>query len=415
MWPLTCAVHKRTLASLAMNETQKPNEHRHNHRKDSLKESLQPLVEAIKEISPKKRKQNRLHFYIDGFYALLKVVGILLFFAIAADTGIQIWKQCHTQTILIEPFAVSPDLEKFGYSSKVIAVLLVDKCEFIINSTKSGVDLGTFSRAENESYLDIDVPETHLSLKSLANYVTERFGHHPTRITGEFIGPTNQLTLTMRIEPAVFRISNMEGTLGGLDQLLDRAATNILKQTHPYDLACYFYDQGETNEALGMIQQCINNKNENDVAWANILWGIMFLDQSQYQIAVEKFKQATNYKSTKYTALCNLAAVAQTMGSNNEAMTYVNKALKCEPKGGHAYAVLGIIKYSLNDYAGSSNAFSKGIYLDPKSSLPYANRAKYEFDRGDYIASIADDNKAIELTPTFAELFFNSPFKKSFR
>jgi hypothetical protein len=239
------------------------------------------------------------------------VLGILLFFGLAADIGKQIWKQCHTQTILIEPFAVSPDLEKFGYSSKVIAILLVDKCDTIIKSTQTGVNPGKFTRTEDESYPDIDVPETHVSLKTFANYITEHLGYHPTRIMGEFVGPTNQLTLTMRIDPASVSIPKMEGTLGNLDQLLNMAVTNILRQTHPYDLACHLYDMGETNEALEMVQKCIEGSNMDDKAWAHILWGVILLDQNQYKEAAEKFNKAANFKASAYCAYCNLAVRCQ--------------------------------------------------------------------------------------------------------
>src|ERR1035438_3994377 len=161
----------------------------------------------------------------------------------------------------------------------------------------------------------------------------------------------------------------MEGSLRNFDQLLDMTVTNILNHTHPYDLACHLYEYGDTNAALQIIRQCIDNGNAKERAWANILWGVMLLDQHQYKGAEDKFNEAAKDKITAYHAHCNLAGSAESQGSNNLAMVLADRAIKYAPTRGDVYAFRGLIRCKLNDYSGGLAEFDREIALDPKSLI----------------------------------------------
>ncbi|MGA2240667.1 MAG: hypothetical protein ABSH11_01320 [Verrucomicrobiota bacterium] len=86
-----------------------------------LKESLQPLVDAVLSLSTKEEKPSRLHVFIKRYSAVCSLIVntiVIAVFLMAVLVGIHAFNQLKTGSVLIKPFGVSPDIEKLGYLNR---------------------------------------------------------------------------------------------------------------------------------------------------------------------------------------------------------------------------------------------------------------------------------------------------------
>ena len=150
-------------------------------------ESLRKLVNAVVALATKEEKPSSFRRIVNRLELVRSFLVSAILIAVLLGGGIQLWKQFHARTILIEPFGVTEELEKRGYAPRVVANLLADRCARIQKRINSGVDLGEFARGD-EPNPSVNVPEAHVALKAICGYIAQLFGHSPRRITGEFVG-----------------------------------------------------------------------------------------------------------------------------------------------------------------------------------------------------------------------------------
>src|SRR5688572_21609659 len=67
----------------------------------------------------------------------------------------------------------------------------------------------------------------------------------------------------------------------------------------------------------------------------------------------------------------------------------------------------GRVFYDSGNYLAAADAFSEDIRLHPRSAAAWNNRAVARVRLGDLNGAIRDYNRAVELAPTDAELYFN--------
>jgi len=385
--------------------------------------SLQPVLNAIRHLTPKTKETQPLLLSIaEHCKAALTIVATCVFSVLLVAITINGFHKAKVDRILIRPFGVSPDLEKLGYSPQVVANILCDKCALIIHTTHTKAGHREFDVSETALLPDIDLPETHVSLQTFFNYLAEIGGYSPTQITGEVVGFTNHLTLTIRESPMPANIPQVTGTLDNVDALLGEAATNILRQTHPYILAVSLYNSHQTNAALEMIHYCLTNGNPTDGGWANILWGDILSERKDYEGAMEKYRHATNQSEVASIALGNMGATESDQEHYEQAISLARNGidrastLADRIRGYKVLAAIysnrGTVEYKHHNYTAAISNYNKAIASSTNLPEAYNNRAAAELSLLDFSKALADATISIDLQPSMTAAYINRGLAK---
>jgi tetratricopeptide (TPR) repeat protein len=94
-------------------------------------------------------------------------------------------------------------------------------------------------------------------------------------------------------------------------------------------------------------------------------------------------------------------------GELDNALTYFNKAIECDPTFAVAYSSRGMVKKSKGDLEGAMADFNKAIELKENLPVTYMSRAAIKKAKGDLAGALVDYNRCIELKPGSAKAFNN--------
>ncbi len=103
----------------------------------------------------------------------------------------------------------------------------------------------------------------------------------------------------------------------------------------------------------------------------------------------------------------NLAGAYTDAGHSNQALSYLNKAIKLNPKFALAFNNRGNAYGKLGQYQKAISDFNKAIELNPKDATAFNNRGTAYGRLGQYQQAISNFNKVIELNPINAKAFNN--------
>jgi len=135
-----------------------------------------------------------------------------------------------SNSVVIDPFETPPSMASSGISGKTVASGLLDVLARIQAATRGSAARRSLSNAWTND-IEVEVPETGLSVGQIERALKSRFGHD-LHIVGDLVQTTNGgLALTVRgngIEPKSFT-----GTGTDLDKLLTEASEYIYGESQP--------------------------------------------------------------------------------------------------------------------------------------------------------------------------------------
>ncbi|RZJ68101.1 MAG: tetratricopeptide repeat protein [Flavobacterium sp.] len=153
-------------------------------------------------------------------------------------------------------------------------------------------------------------------------------------------------------------------------------------------------------------------------------------NKGDFEGAIQDYKSVLERdpeEGLKLACLTNLGAVLGRMNRNDEAILYLEQAVKSHPKVASVYNNLGFRYLAKNDYAKALEIYDKAISLsvkkgddgttvisnktsaqdDVSSALLYNNRGYAKFKLGDLTGAMTDVNKSISLSPDNSYAFRN--------
>ena len=335
------------------------------------------------------------------------------------------------ETVIIDPFQVPLDLEKMNITGQALVNKLLDQIEIIKEKTDTSYNNLDFKPVFFDSQLEIVIPGSGISLKSLLQNFKNFLGKKQTRISGEVVLNSGKIFLTIRVmgEPS----KTFSGEISELDEILKDAAQYVLIYTQPYLLAYYLYYNYEDNknEALEMIQYTLTHDPKDDDAMAYTLDGSIKYDEGKYEESIKLYKKAIeiNPKFTDaynglayslfelkkydeaekiYTQALEIdpdnaytynywAYLKEEKGNTEEALAMYKKAVMLNPNNTEFTVDYGKILLKLKKYDEALEMFDKTIELEPKNPEGYYYKAEFFNEKGDYSESLFNYKKAIEL------------------
>ena len=238
------------------------------------------LVEIQTEHLHEQRAVNLQLLKLKRFDERLRVALRLFLILVATVIGIGALVVIHDAItdhgLVVEAFAVPPDMIRDGLTGEVVATRFLDKLQAMQTATTSDRPADSYQYNWG-SDLKVEIPETGLSFGEFRTLLRDRFGHS-NHISGEVIRTPTGIAVTARFGDA--SPVTVTGNESEFDELAGKAAEAVYRTTQPYRFAQFLSGQNRNAEAFHVIGDLATNGPQNERGWAYIEWGMLDLNAS---------------------------------------------------------------------------------------------------------------------------------------
>ena len=242
-------------------------------------------------------------------------LGMQLFVAVGAmmfgfGFNVMLHDAFTSQAVVVEAFEAPAALASRGVTGKVVAAGVLDALQRLADSTRT-TQKAMDSYSAWSSEIEIEVPETGVSVGEIHRLLQQRFGHD-VRIGGDLVQTeSGGLTLTIRgsgVPPKTFW-----GGAGDLETLSVQAAEYVYGRSQPLAFAVYLTGCGRDKDALAFLPGAFARAG-TDALRSNLAnsWGNALLNLNQQVQAAAKFRLAISLNPNNWVPRMNLPAALAT-------------------------------------------------------------------------------------------------------
>lgn len=130
--------------------------------------------------------------------------------------------------------------------------------------------------------------------------------------------------------------------------------------------------------------------------------GVIFHNQSKYELAEQKYNQALKLQPNFTEAKKNLAGLYQNLANENylktdynKAVYYAKKSISFEPDNVNNYHIMAQSYSALNDYESANEIYKKILSLNPSDKIAQQNLKYVNFKHSDKILNESINNLSI--------------------
>jgi tetratricopeptide (TPR) repeat protein len=286
-----------------------------------------------------------------------------------------------TSPAIIEDFEISPALVKDGVTARTVAYTLDAKLKLIQNVAGSSMPMQAFSIDRAPQYT---IPGTGITLSFLIDQAKQFFSGHQMRVGGAITTVDNKLQTVVRVratgeenisEVRYIDKKTMDGCwvnrfappstqmLAELDLQIACAAEQVLRITHPYILAVYYKEIGETAAARELLQFILFHPPQTDNHWAYNLLGSMARDEARKSGLDERTRSALRQQALNYLdeADRTFASASKDRKDLKFPQTHVNRAI--------------LLADDPDKFSEARKQYEKAIDHDASYGIAYSNLA----------------------------------------
>ena len=260
----------------------------------------------------------------DWARAAIRVVLLVLTASIVFAFGAMVWTAAHDKSLVIEAFAVPPDLGARGLTGQVVATQIQDRLSYMLAHTDTIRAPSTFTHNWGDD-VKVEIPETGVSVGELYRALTRWLGSE-TRITGEVYRDAVGLIVAARA--GIDAAGTFSGPDTDVDKLIAQAAEHIYRQTQPYRYVAYLSGQGRHTEEEELAHWLALHGAADDKPWAYSWWGLQLIDHGDFKGSVEKQRIAAQLNPNLPHVAVNLAAAEVLLGHDAASLRNNQRALE---------------------------------------------------------------------------------------
>lgn len=130
--------------------------------------------------------------------------------------------------------------------------------------------------------------------------------------------------------------------------------------------------------------------------------GLMLYDEKRYKDAIAAWLKEIELAPGRVRPYNNIGLTYRKLGDLGTAVEFHEKAIKTDPKFGHAYYEFGLVYYDRNDYKRASELFLKAIELDYRDADVY-------YSLGQAYKYLKDYDEAIRAFEKAVKMYYNYP------
>jgi tetratricopeptide (TPR) repeat protein len=346
-----------------------------------------------------------------------------------------------SSAIEVAPISVPKKLADKGYTSEAVTLQLREALLELIKEARTEKRTANVVSLRDEP--TIDLPQTGMSLDTVAAEIRDRFGFgNSWRVSSSIESIGDNLTLSVSLDgQKEHRGFDVNGKLYEINVLFSSAAESIFGIIDRYVLAASYLDRNMGKSAALAREIILSHpKNDSNVAWAHVLMSyiqhrssnkseaakevraaitidnniavahnnlaMVFLDEGENEKAFEELREAIWLNNSYATAYNNLGNLLEREGERRLAIEAFNRAIQLDPNNSNAHDSLGSIFLTEGQYDAALEEFAKAIASDFGNSFAHANLAEAYASRDKLDAAIEEYNRAIIIDPRFAEAHF---------
>lgn len=201
-----------------------------------------------------------------GLKVLTAVAGIALF---AAAAGL-VWNASRYQGLVVQAFAVPPDLAARGLTGEAVAGELLDRLVSMQEQTDSVRAPGSYAIDWGDS-TEVEIPQTGVSIGELQRWLRSWLGKE-TRISG-VVYRTRDGRLAVTARTGGSAGETFTGSEDELEALMQKAAESVYGRTQPYRYSAFLSGHDRYPEAE-VIYRTADRYGEVESRWLVRGWGL---------------------------------------------------------------------------------------------------------------------------------------------
>jgi tetratricopeptide (TPR) repeat protein len=246
----------------------------------------------------------------------LQVVTVLIASAVGIGFAVLVHDALHSRSVVIDSFDISPTLETQNLTGRIVAAGVVDRLRYLQAATRTADTKRDIADAWSNE-IDIEVPQTGLSISAIQQVLKSRFGHDQ-RISGDLI-KTDQTGLAMAVRGPGVMPMTFSDARGDLNVLTSKVAEYIYSQSQPALWALYLVESGRYQEAILFCQGSLGSSPMSDRPVLLTNWAEAIIKSGgQASQAVALLQRAIALDPSHWDAYNTLNGVLQGMGREED-------------------------------------------------------------------------------------------------
>ena len=278
-------------------------------------------------------KQLTLGLWEKRFGVMLRAATAFTGVAIAAGLIFLIWNAAKSNDLVIDSFAVPPDLAARGLSGPVVAAKLSDRIAAMQAETVSSRPAKSYAGGLSDG-LKLEIPETGVSLSELDRFLREQLGHD-LHIGGEMVQTDKGVAVTSRVGADSATVAGVESDT---DSLLQALAEQVYRKTQPYRYALWLEGHGRIEEAVAVFRTMATSGPVGERPWAYNGWGNLVAQFQSESAALVLLARGQAVDPNFYPPIVNIAGIEGQFGRIQASQRDFAKALELAVAHGQAYA-----------------------------------------------------------------------------
>lgn len=208
--------------------------------------------------------------------AAFLLLAVMVFCIIYVVSGLR------SNAVQIRAFEIPAQAEQFGVTSLMLARRIGDEIQRMKSGSWSFNTRVSAAFVPEEKKLDIEIPETNLTLNTVSQLIRQTVGLQETTVSGELRCPNikcerGEAVLAIRISSngALIFSQSFPVEQGDIDQTIQRAAERIVVISDPYLAAVYHTGQMRFRRANEILDPLLVGDSSDDRKWARYLAGLI--------------------------------------------------------------------------------------------------------------------------------------------
>ncbi len=272
----------------------------------------------------------RMRYYADILHVTFNVAIAFIAIIAAAIIGGLVWTAAHENGLVVEAFAVPPDMQARGLSGQAVASQLLDRIMDLQAASASTRPADSFSNNWGDD-IKIEIPSTGVSIGEARRMMIMWLGNE-THITGEVYRTDTGLAIATRASGEPGSLVTGAGT--DFPALLQQAAEAVFRQTQPYRYAVYLMRQGKFPAAETVLQRlAVTGDTARERAGADLGLGMIANSRGDWYGGVTLHRRAAALFPDFALAYIDLDAEEATLAHPEASLAAARKAVQLLESG----------------------------------------------------------------------------------
>jgi tetratricopeptide (TPR) repeat protein len=309
---------------------------------------------------------------------------------------------------VVEAISVPKVLADRGYSQDVAAQRFRDAIAKFTRPLKTG--MRTSEVALHTELPNIVVPSVGISLDAVMSSIRSLLRSTRSQsMGGELTIDNDRLWLRLRLNGVEFYSSKEGGDPEKPDEVLAAAVPEAMKKIQPYLVALSLSHNKDTDGALDVVKWITSSLPDDDenVAWAYNLRGIILMQQKDYVAADEALHKAIEVNARFTAAHVNMGNLRRATNRMPEAIAEYREAIRIDPSYSLAHAQLGLGLGASGKTNEAIQEYREAIRLNPATPIPHNNLANALRVVKKENEALEEYRKALQVDPNYSTGHYN--------